>query len=373
MYQELKKFRRHLHQNPELSTQEHKTQAYVMQHLQGLHFERLDEVGGTGLAVYFKGKQAGNKILLRGDMDALPIQEVNDFEHKSNTPGVSHKCGHDGHTTILLGVAQYLSKNPIERGEVCLVFQPAEENGKGAKAILEDKDFSFKADLAFALHNLPAYPLHQVVCRQNNFNAAARSVIFKFKGKTAHAAQPHTGINPALAISETIQVAESLSQKNISQEDFQLISFIHLAMGEKAYGVSAGFGEVHLTLRTWNNPTMDSLKEKLLAEVRAIAKKHNLGVEEEWLEIFYANQNDEKAYSIIRKSAKLLNLDYLDRKEPFTWGEDFGLFTEAFKGAMFGIGSGENCPALHNPDYDYPDEITETGVNMFTQILKNAL
>ncbi len=373
MYQTLKEFRRHLHQNPELSTQEYKTQAYVKQHLQGLHFDRLTEVGGTGLAVYFKGKNLGNKILLRGDMDALPIQEVNDFAHASKTPGVSHKCGHDGHTTILLGVAQHLSENPIEKGEVCLVFQPAEENGKGAKAILEDENFSFEADLAFALHNLPAYPLHKIVCRKNNFNAAARSVIFKFSGKTAHAAQPHTGVNPALAIAETIQISESLSQKDITKADFQLISHIYLQMGEKAYGVSAGFGEVHLTLRTWNNEVMETLQHKLVMEVRKLAKKHNLGVDEEWLEVFYANQNDEKAYKIIRESAKELNLEYEDRKEPFTWGEDFGLFTEAYKGAMFGIGSGENCPALHNPDYDYPDEITETGVRMFTQILKNAL
>src|SRR5690606_3395535 len=161
---ELQNIRRHLHQHPEVSNHEQETKKYLKSHLEKLDHDGLLEVGKTGLAVFFKGKEQGKKILLRADMDALPIEEINDFEYKSQNPGVSHKCGHDGHTTIMLGVASSLSQNRPERGEVCLVFQPAEENGTGARQILEDEKFDFKAAKAFALHNLPGYPLHKIVC-----------------------------------------------------------------------------------------------------------------------------------------------------------------------------------------------------------------
>lgn len=371
--EELKSFRRYLHQHPELSNHEGATMRYVKAHLEKLNHDGLMEVGKTGLAIFFKGKSEGRKILLRADMDALPIQEINDFEYKSQNPGVSHKCGHDGHTTIMLGVAQHLSDQKPVSGEVCLIFQPAEENGTGARQILSDENFSFKADKAFALHNLPGYPLHQIVCREGTFTAAAKSVIFKLHGKTSHAAEPEKGINPGLAISEILQLSESLSQKDIDQDDFRLITMVHIEMGEKAYGVSAGYGEVHFTLRTWKNDIMEKLDHELVDSVQQICDNHGLKLEREYLEIFHANENDTEAYELIKQAAIENDFSYEDRPTGFKWGEDFGLFTEKYKGAMFGIGSGENCPALHNPDYDFPDEITATGISMFTKIVELAV
>lgn len=371
--EELKKIRRHLHQNPEISTEEHQTQAFVKKKLEEMGVENIKEVGGTGLAVFFKGKKAGKKILLRGDMDALPIQETNDFEHKSKTDGVSHKCGHDGHTTIMLGVAESLQQEGIQKGEVCLVFQPAEENGKGAKAILEDPNFSFEADKAFALHNLPGFALRKIVCRKGTFTAAAKSVIFKLHGKTSHAAEPEKGINPGLGIAKILNLSEEFSIKEMEQDNFALITLVHVIMGDRSYGISAGYGEVHLTLRTWRNDVMAKLEKDLLHRVRKIAATYGLELEEEWLEVFAANENDEEAFEIIRKSAEVLNLEFEEKPTPNKWGEDFGLFTQKYSGAMFGLGSGENSPALHNPDFDYPDEITETGIKMFTTLLTKAL
>ncbi len=371
--EDLKQIRRHLHQNPELSTEEYQTQAFVKKKLEEIGVANIQEVGGTGLAVFFKGDKPGKRILLRGDMDALPIQETNDFEYKSKVDGVSHKCGHDGHTTIMLGVADRLQKEGVEQGEVCLIFQPAEENGKGAKAILEDPNFSFKADKAFALHNLPGYPLHKIVCRKGSFTAAAKSVIFKLHGKTSHAAEPEKGHNPGLAIAKILNLSEEFSEKEIELDNFALITMVYATMGEKSYGVSAGYGEVHLTLRTWRNEVMDKLEKDLTNRVQKIAATYGLELEEEWLELFDANDNDEEAFEIIKQSAEALKLDFEVKPTPNKWGEDFGLFTKLYKGAMFGVGSGKNCPALHNPDYDYPDEITETGVNMFVEILRKAL
>jgi len=366
--------RKHLHQNPELSTQEHQTQQYLFEQLSSLNYHKLEKVGGTGLLITFKGREEGKSILLRADIDALPIQEVNTFPHKSNTDGVSHKCGHDGHAAIMLGVAQYFSENPINKGELYLIFQPAEENGKGAKAILEDPKFSgVKPHKAYAFHNLPGFALNQVVCKKRTFTAAAKSVILRLKGKTSHAAEPEKGINPGLAVSEILMLSEELSEKDITKDDFALITIVHVNLGEKAYGVSAGYAEVHLTLRSWKNDVMQQLETHLLKRVEEITARHKLELEDEWLEIFHANENDNEAYAVIKEAAEKNKLSFTEKKEPFKWGEDFGLYTEKFSGAMFGIGSGENTPALHNPDYDFPDEIIETGVKMFTEIALKSL
>ncbi len=371
--QELQDFRRELHRNPELSTQEKETQKRVQKALEKVGCKNIIKLGGTGLAVFFKGEKSGKKILLRADMDALPIEETNDFEYRSQNPGVSHKCGHDGHTTIMLGVAAELAEKGIEKGEVCLIFQPAEENGKGARAIIDDSNFSFEAEKAFALHNLPGYEMHKIVCREGTFTAAAQSVILKLSGKTSHAAEPEKGINPGLAIAEILQLSEELSVKNIQDPDFRLITLVHVNMGEKAYGVSAGYGEVHLTLRTFSNDIMKQLKEKLMNQVEEIMEKHRLKLDSEWLEVFYANINTREAFEAVKSAAEENGFEFEERNTPFKWGEDFGLFTEKFPGGMFGIGSGVNTPALHNPDYDYPDEITTTGIRMFTSLLRKNL
>lgn len=332
----------------------------------------MQEVGRTGLAVFFKGKEAGKNIMIRGDIDALPIHESSPFAYQSEHAGVSHKCGHDGHSTILLGLARRLSETPPARGEVCLLFQPAEEIGKGAEAVLKDSNFKFQADYAFALHNLPGFPLHEVICKAGGFTAAVQSVIFKLQGKTAHAAEPENGINPAEAISEILTLAKELSQKDASREDFALATLIHIHVGERAYGVSAGYGEIHFTLRAWQNEVMSQLDAELLRGVRRLAAKHGLGLDFEHLESFHATQNSDEAFGMIQKSAKALQLNIRELEKPFRFGEDFGLFTQKFSGAMFGLGAGESTAALHHPDYDFPDELIATGVDMFEQLIRNV-
>ncbi len=371
--EELRRFRRYLHAHPELSTQEVKTQQYLKKELEKVGVKQVVEAGGTGLLVHFKGAKSGKKIALRADMDALPIAEINDFEHRSIHEGVSHKCGHDGHTTVMLGVAAHLVRNPPERGEVLLIFQPAEENGRGARAILEDAAFDFAADQFFAFHNLPGLPLHQVVCKKDSFTAAAKSLIIKLKGKTSHAAEPEKGINPGLAISKILALSQQQSQVDTSKDNFRLVTMVYVTMGEKSYGVSAGYGEVHFTLRSWKNEVMKELEDDLLREVNTICGQEGLQLETEWKEIFHANENDHQAYTWVKEAAEEAGFEFKTASEPFKWGEDFGLFTERFRGAMFGIGAGENTPALHNPDYDYPDEITPTAIRMFVSILERNL
>ncbi|UUV21189.1 amidohydrolase [Paenimyroides aestuarii] len=371
----LQKIRRDFHQNyAERSTQEFKTCKRIQEILKDYPAANVFPIGKTGVMAVFEGKGRGKTIMLRADTDALPIQETNDFAHKSIDPNVSHKCGHDGHTTILIGVAEMLQENPIEKGKIVLLWQPAEENGMGARAVLEDDKFAeIKPDQVFALHNLPGFPLHKIVYKKGAFTANVKSLIFDFNGKTAHAAEPEHGFNPAFAMAEILEKCKKMTHNEPKDENFFLITPVYADLGTKDYGISAGKASLHLTIRSWSPELFDQLTDELIREAEKICQRENLKLEISWTQEFFSNQNDEKAVEIIQNSAEELELNHQKINEPFKWGEDFGLFTQLIPGAMFGIGSGENCPALHNPDYDFPDEITLTASKLFYKILENAV
>ena len=375
IYNELKSIRRDFHANPELSGKEYNTAKKVVEILTACHpTSILENIGGTGVVAIFDSKKPGKSILFRSELDALPIQETNDFSYRSKVSNVSHKCGHDGHTTILLGLAKQLFQKPITKGKVVLLFQPAEEIGKGAEMVLEDTKFKFiDPEYVFAFHNLPGYPLNQIVIKTGAFTAAVKSIIIKLNGKVAHAAEPEHGINPSFAIAEILMKTSRLSNNAPEREDFAVITPIHIDLGKIAYGISAGYGELRLTLRTWTEKELDNLTEKILGIIYAVSKKHKVKAEIDWTHHFRANQNDDKAVDFIRQAAIENKFLLAERDFPFKWGEDFGLFTQQFKGAMFGIGAGENCPALHNPDYDFPDEILPVGVQIFYSIITKIL
>jgi amidohydrolase len=366
--------RKEIHQNPELSEFEFETAKRISKFLKEETNATIKTVAKTGVLAIFDSGKKGPEIMLRADTDALPIVETNDFSHKSKTNGVSHKCGHDGHTVIMLGVAKMLSENPIEKGKVVLLFQPAEENGMGAEGVINDSNFfTFNFDYVFALHNIPGYPKHQIVVKENVFNANVKSMIIHFKGKTAHAAEPEKGHNPSLALAEILQFAEKITHNKPQDNDFYLITPIHMNMGELAYGISAGDAELHLTIRSWDLKLFDQKTELLKQFIEEICVKYHLQSDISWTQIFFANVNNSEANSFICKAAKTNGFDLFEKTDPFKWGEDFGLFTQEFNGAMFGLGAGEDTPALHNPDYDFPDEITKTGIHQFYQIIQEIV
>ncbi|CAM3901078.1 MULTISPECIES: amidohydrolase [Flavobacterium] len=372
---ELIQFRQELHQHPEVSGEEKETAKRVLAFLSNYPpSEIITNLGGEGILALYRGKQEGKSILFRCELDALPIQEINTFDYKSSYEGVSHKCGHDGHMAILCGMAKTLHENPLEKGTVMLLFQPAEEDGNGAKRVLNDLKFNtIKPDFAFALHNLPGYKKHQIVVKEATFTCAVNSMIIQLEGKTAHAGEPENGTNPALAIAEITQVFNAKINTDVASNQYCLITPIHITMGEKAYGVSAGYGEVHFTVRSNSNAQMRIIESNLEENVAEIASKFNLKVKIDWTQSFQANENNIEAVDFIKKAALKKEYAILEKELPFTFGEDFGLFTQHFKGAMLGLGSGENTPSLHNPDYDFPDEIIATGVTLFHQITKEII
>lgn len=371
---ELINFRRYkLHQYPEVSGEERHTAEQIKFFLRKYPPDKLiEKLGGYGIAAIFNGKEKGPAVLLRCELDALPISEINTFDYASHIVGKSHKCGHDGHMTIMLGVAASLHNNPPAKGKVILLFQPAEENGEGARAVLKDEKFAeIKPDFVFALHNLPGYKKNEVVLKRGAFTAAVNSLVVKLTGKTSHAGEPDKGTNPALAIAEMILEVDKLNNLDYESDDFSQITYVHMDMGEKAYGVSAGEGEIGFTFRCWSTERRDEIGEKMADIAKKYADKHKLKVDLKYVESFHANQNADEAIDIIEHVARKNGKSVTYQKMPHRFGEDFGLFTEEFTGALFGIGAGKDTPALHNPDYDFPDDIIPAGIETFIGIVDN--
>ena len=363
--------RRELHQHPELSGHEARTARFVEDKLQAFHPTKvIRHVGGHGLLVEYFFSEDGPTVLFRADMDAVAVQEPDDIPHHSQTPGVAHKCGHDGHTTILLRFARMLSERPLPKGRVLLLFQPAEENGSGSKAVLDTKVLDYyKIDKAFALHNIPGYPASAVLCKEDSFTCAVVSVSITLTGKTSHAAEPQKGISP---IPATLNIVDELLRWNntdIQSDDYFLSTIVEIHVGEEAYGVSAGNSVIRATLRAKTDKLLHQHAQQRKELVATECKRTpDLQHEMEWLEPFSANENDPQSVGMIKNAALRNNLPYIELQTPFSWGEDFGLFMQQYKGAIFGLGSGENCAPLHSPQYDFPDEVIETGATLFYTI-----
>jgi len=365
---ELKQIRQYLHKHPELSHKEKKTSEYLRNKISDIEPDFVvKQKSGEGFWARF-GKNEKGSIAFRTDIDALPIQEINEFEYKSVNEGVAHKCGHDGHATSMLGFAYNVKKhlqNPVD-----LIFQAAEETGEGAESWLKDVMMRyFSPEKVFAYHNLPGFPLHSIIVRNDVFTAASVGITIKLFGKTSHAGHPERGVSPALAVADLVKHIEGLPQ-NERFNEFTLTTVVHALLGEIAFGTAPGYAEVRATLRSYSNDDLKKLQKLCEDFTEEIEKKYGLKTEVSYSEYFPATENNNQCVNIVRKAAQNLNLQIVEREEPFRWSEDFAHFTLKFNGALFGIGSGEKHPQLHNPDYDFPDEILSTAINMFTEIYK---
>ena len=372
---QLIKLRQELHQYPEVSNREKETAQRISGFLRSTSPDDLiQNIGGHGVAAVYNGKTGGASVMLRCELDALPIREINEMEYRSKNDGVGHKCGHDGHMTILCGVASLLAEKRPEYGRVILLFQPAEETGEGAARVLADEKFSsIEPDFIYALHNLPGFKRDRIILKDNIFASASRGMIIHLKGAPSHASHPEDGKNPALAASQIIQHLFEIPQMHTQLHRASLITPVAIRVGSPAFGTSAGDGEVMATLRTHEEDDMKRMAERAEMVARKIAELHELEAGISWTEGFEAVNNDRECTDIINMIAKEQHLDTYKVKHPFPWSEDFGLFTGHYKGALFGLGAGIDQPQLHNNDYDFPDEIIKTGINMFRNIIVHHL
>lgn len=375
MLSEIKKLRKELHKYPEISGCEINTAKRIKEFITTHHkTEIIDELGGYGLAAIYSYSEDGPTIVIRCELDALPINDQNTFDHKSKIAGISHKCGHDGHMAIVAGLIFWLKEQTFSSGKVILLFQPAEETGKGAYKVLNNEKFKgIDIDYVFALHNMPGEPLNSIITIENYFSATVQSMAVYLTGKESHASEPEHGINPALGISEIISSFSTLIIDDTSNKNFSVLTPIHISMGDKAYGISPALGEVHYTLRTWSEESMNKLKENINSILSEICHRYQLEFKVDWFEYFPAVQSNSSCNKLITDAAKKNSFELTERPFPLKFGEDFGWFSKDNKVAMFGLGSGLSSPALHHADYDFPEEIIETGMAMFKIIITDIL
>ena len=375
MTSKLIQLRKELHQHPELSGLEVNTAQRIQSFIQEYHPTKIvQNLGGQGFAAVYEFSADGPTVAIRCELDALPIEEENDFEHKSTVEGVSHKCGHDGHMTMVTGLIFWLIEQNFQRGKVVLLFQAAEETGKGAYEMLQDPRFSqLEIDYLFALHNIPGEAMHSVIVMKDGFSAEVQSFSMHLTGKESHAAEPEQGINPAVAVSEIIAALDALNVTDPHNKHFAVLTPVYMNLGQKAYGVSPANGELHYTIRTWSTEVMEQLQANIEHQVATICTQKGLTSQLNWFEHFPASKNDVTCNNYIRNAAKTNGFFLTERPYPFKFGEDFGWFSKHCKTAMFGLGSGLQTPNLHNAAYDFPDELIPTGVKMFRSAIASIL
>lgn len=372
---DLTAWRRMLHRAPELSGQEVETARKVVAFVEETKpTDILTGLGGHGVAAIYDSGEAGPAVLLRCELDGLPIEELNpDLPHVSEISGKGHLCGHDGHMAIISGVARWLHRNPPHKGRVTLMYQPAEEDGSGAAKVIGDPRFAqITPDYALSLHNFPGLPLGHAVVASGPMNCASRGIRITLTGRTAHASQPETGVSPALAIAELIQRLVPLaSGTDTFDPDFALVTVTHASLGEPAFGIAPGQAELWATLRTQKDATMDRLVAKTEGLVNEIADRAGLQQRWSYHDVFHHCENDAEATGLLRDAVQAEGIPMTTAELPMRGSEDFGRFGSHAKAAMFLLGSGEGSPSLHNPDFDFPDDLIPIGVRIFVRALKN--
>lgn len=371
---ELVAFRHDLHRHPELSGEEAETASRVQKALVPLNPQRVIEgLGGHGVAAIFEGSGPAPTLMFRAELDALPIEELGTPPHKSEVPGKGHLCGHDGHMTTLLAFGRMLSRRPPAKGRVILMFQPAEETGAGAGAVIADPRYAeIQPDYAFALHNMPGLPLGHAGVKTGPVAFASRGMRIGLTGKVAHSAWPETGLSPAGALAALIEPLRTLPDR-LPDAGNAFTTITHINMGEPAFGISPGEAELFVTLRTLTDDHMQTLvsaAEKAVADTAAhFGLSHTVAYEE----VFRHCENDPGAVTHLTAALDAENITCDQSGLPMRASEDFGLFGDSANSAFFLLGSGESHPALHNPDFDFPDDLIPTGARIFDRVVRQML
>lgn len=372
---QLTALRHELHQRPELSGQERDTAERIADLLKETGADHvLTGIGGHGVAAVFDSGKPGPSVGIRCELDGLPIQELSDLPYTSQVPGKGHLCGHDGHMTMVLGVARVMQSQRPTSGRVILLFQPAEETGHGAIAFRNDPQFAeISPDIVLSLHNLPGLDLGAVEICQGPANCASRGMQVVLTGKTSHAAAPQDGLSPAGALSTLMPALAALGQGGPLDEDYALTTVTHACLGERTVGVAPGRADLWVTLRTVSDARMSRLIDEAEALVRDAAHAEGLAVEINYDEVFEACVNHPDAVETLMRACADQNVPCTIVTEPQRFSEDFGQFGKSAQSAMFWLGAGTDQPQLHNPDYDFPDALIPVGTGIFVSAIRRIL
>ncbi|MCA3226948.1 MAG: amidohydrolase [Burkholderiales bacterium] len=379
-HDELTRVRRDLHAHPELGFEEHRTAALVAERLQQWGIEVHTGIGRTGVVGVLRGRvqTSGRSVGLRADMDALPIGEENEFGHRSTRSGLMHACGHDGHTTMLLGAAQYLAATRHFDGTVYLIFQPGEEGYAGAREMIGDGLFErFPADEVYALHNWPGLPAGHIGLNPGPMMAAADRVEIVVRGKGGHGAHPHLTVDPVLVAGHVIAAAQSIVARNVAPLEAAVVSLCAVQAGNlNAFSVVPREARISGTVRAFQHSVQSQIEARLKELVESTARAFGATADVRYQRMYPATINHRPQYEFAAGVAEqLVGQDQVVRSMPPSMGaEDFSFMLQARPGcyARLGQGGGEGC-WLHSTRYDFNDAVIPLGAGYLAALAERRL
>jgi len=377
---ELVHIRRDIHAHPELGFEETRTSQVVADKLAEWGIEVHRGIAKTGVVGVIRGRKDGGRAIgLRADMDCLPLQEVNDVPHKSRAPGRMHACGHDGHTTMLLGAARYLAQTRSFDGTVNLIFQPAEEGGGGGRVMVEEGLFQrFPCDAVYAIHNWPVLAPGKIAVRPGPMMAATDEIKIRIQGRGGHAALPHLAADPVVMAAHVITALQTIASRNANPVDAVVVSLCSMQTSQLgAHNIIPSQVELIGTVRSFT-PEMRELAERRVKEIAAaVAQALGGSAAVEYHRGYPATVNSEKeARFAAEVGAMVFGADnVVTDGEPTMGGEDFAYMLQARPGAYVFLGQG-GAPGgclLHNPSYDFNDEVIPLGAGYLAALAEQAL
>ncbi|HMS78765.1 MAG TPA: M20 aminoacylase family protein [Burkholderiaceae bacterium] len=379
---DLSAIRRRLHAHPELGFEEHETAALVVRQLERFGVDEIHRgLGKTGVVAVIRGERhgSGRTVGLRADMDALPLPEENTFAHRSTVPGRMHACGHDGHTAMLLGAARWLASTRRFDGTVHLIFQPGEEGYAGARAMIRDGLFErFPCDAVYAMHNWPGLPPGTIAVKPGPMMAAADRVTITIEGRGGHGAHAYLAIDPVVVAAHVITAAQTIVSRNVGPLDSAVVSLCSIQAGHpQAMSVIPREAVITGTVRSFRTQTQDMIEQRLtqLAEQVAAGFGAKARVAYERMYPATVNSRDEALFGA-QVAEELVGAERTIRDlDPSMGSEDFAFMLEERPGAYFRIGQGgaESGCLLHNPRYDFNDEILPLGAALFVRLAERSL
>ena len=364
--------RRDLHAHPELGFQEQRTSDIVANFLQQLGIEVHRGIGKTGVVGILKKGSSERMIGLRADMDALPMQDQSGTDWQSQAEQVSHACGHDGHTVMLLGAAEKLARDISFDGRVCFIFQPAEEGLAGAKAMIDDGLFSrFPCEAVYAIHNCPELPLGQVQTRPGAIMAAADRFDIRVLGGGGHAAQPHLTHDTLLATSELVVQLNTLVARALDPCETALLTVTRM-QGGFSHNMIPAEANITGTVRTFSPAAQNTIETRLRQMAEHITAAHGLRTEVNYLRYYPATLNSAAEAQFCLEVLKQAGIPAEAAPRPALTSEDFAFMLQARPGAYLWLGSAP-CKPLHHAAYDFNDALIPHGINVFVTLIRQAL
>ncbi|MEY3732395.1 MAG: hypothetical protein RLZZ57_3151 [Pseudomonadota bacterium] len=371
---ELTAFRQDLHAHPELGMAEFRTAEKVASALEALGLEVHRGVGGTGVVGVLRNGSGNRAIGLRADMDALPMEELNDVPYRSTVKGAMHACGHDGHTTMLLGAAKYLAETRNFDGIVHFIFQPGEEGCGGALAMLEDGLFErFPCDAIYGMHNRPGMPVGEYAIRSGPTAAGGAFFDITITGKGAHGARPEVSIDPVLAACHVTTALQSIVSRNIAPRDAAVVSVTKVVGGD-AYNVIPETAVISGTARFFAREVSAQIEEGLKRVAEGVAAGFGASASLDYRLIFAPTINDaEQTEAFANAAAELVGDGKVARDKPPGMGsEDFSFMMERVPGAYIHVGNGDGAMP-HNPRYQFNDEAIPYGAALYARVVEKGL